>query len=77
MDKQIYQKALKEVYEVLNCSSAEVIKKLPIELIEYIMNNMDKKYNFEYDLKKKLTEQNLMEESKSILDKIYEEYLIK
>ena len=41
------------------------------------MNNMDKKYNFEYDLKKKLTELNLMEESKGILDKIYEEYLIK
>ena len=75
MENNIYRKALKEVYVILNSSTYDVIEKLPEELKEYIFGKMDTSYNYTIELGKPLLKQKMMPETKKILTKIYEQYL--
>ena len=75
MDNDIYRKALKEVYVILNSSTYDVVEKLPEELKEYIFDKMDDSYNYSIELGKPLLQQKMMPETKKILTKIYEQYL--
>ena len=75
MEDNIYRKALKEVYVILNSSTYDVIEKLPDELKEYIFSKMDDSYNYTIELGKPLLQQKMMAETKKILEKIYEQYL--
>lgn len=75
MDNNKYQKALKEVYVILNSSTYDVIEKLPEELKEYIFDKMDDSYIYTIELGKPLLKQKMMPETKKILTKIYEQYL--
>ncbi len=75
MDNDIYRKALKEVYVILNSSTYDVLEKIPEELKEYIFGKMDDSYNYTIELGKPLLLQKMMPETKKILTKIYEQYL--
>ena len=75
MENNIYRKALKEVYVILNSSTYDVVEKLPEEFKEYIFDKMDDSYNYTIELGKPLLKQKMMPETKKILTKIYEQYL--
>ena len=75
MDDIISRKSLKEVYVILNSSDNHIIQKIPDDLKQYIINNMDDNYNFEIDSNKSLNEQKLMDKTKNALANIYKKYL--
>lgn len=64
---------LKEVYVVLE--KLEILKKLPNKFVQFIIENKNDEYKFEYDNNKQLMEQNISEESKQILTLIYQDFL--
>lgn len=64
---------LKEVYVVLE--KLEILKKLPNKFVQFIIENKNDEYKFEYENNKKLMEQNISEESKQILTVIYQDFL--
>lgn len=72
VDKNFYNN-LEEVYIVLE--KLNLIKKLPKKFIDYIKENKNNEYQFEYEEGKELLEQKISEESKQILTIIYQDFL--
>lgn len=72
--ENVYKKALKEVYEFINILSDEERNKIPQIYISNIEKEMDASHQFVYDITKKLSEQNFMNESKAIIVDIYIKY---
>ena len=72
--ENVYKKALKEVYELINILSDEERNKIPQIYISNIEKEMDASHQFVYDITKKLSEQNFMNESKAIIVDIYIKY---
>ena len=68
-------KALKEVYIVLKVLGDEVKDKIPKNVLEFIEENMDKKYFFMLNDTVALEEQNLMEESLGIISLLWRDYI--
>jgi len=75
--KSHYKKAYSEVSAVINKLEKEDFDKIPKKFIKLIESKKDKKYVFNLSEDKKLTEQNLLEETKAILAVIYNLYLSK
>lgn len=71
VDKNFYNN-LEEVYIVLE--KLNLIKKLPQKFIDYIKENKNNEYQFEYEEGKELIEQKISEESKQILTIIYQDF---
>ena len=69
-------KRLVEVEYILKKLDDEYIKKIPQEIWDYIEENKDKNYIFNYDKNKTLVEQNLSIDTISILTYINMEYLL-
>lgn len=69
-------KRLVEVEYILKKLDDEYIKKIPLEIWNYIDENKDKNYIFNYDESKTLVEQNLNINTISILTYINMEYLL-
>ena len=69
-------KRLVEVEYILKKLDDEYIKKIPQEIWDYIEQNKDKDYIFNYDENKALVEQNLSIDTISILTYINTEYLL-
>lgn len=69
-------KRLVEVEYILKKLDDEYIKKIPQEIWDYIEENKDKNYIFNYDENKTLVEQNLSIDTISILTYINMEYLL-
>lgn len=69
-----FNKACKELYLCLKNIDDEMYKKIPTELLKVIIENMDDNYSFSYDEKKKIYEQNLLEETKNLIGYIYYNY---
>ena len=69
-------KRLVEVEYILKKLDDEYIKKIPQEIWDYIEENKDKNYIFNYDKNKTLVEQNLSIDTISILKYINMEYLV-
>ena len=61
--ENVYKKALKEVYELIKILSDEERNKIPPIYISNIEKEMDASHQFVYDITKKLSEQNFMNES--------------
>lgn len=70
-------KAFVQVKEVLKHLNKAEYNKIPIDFIELIDSNIDKKYTWSYDLTKSLEEQDLSENALEILAYINNEYLLK
>lgn len=75
MDKKNYGKAFKEVYMILKSIDDDVRKKIPIEFLTFIEENMDINYFFLLDQTIPLEEQTFMDETLGIISLIWRDYL--
>ena len=73
LDKN-YQKALKEVDEVLKYTDSNLLEKIPNKFINFIHENMDNSYIININPNVKLNEQILLPETENILTLIYLSY---
>lgn len=71
-----YNKRLVEVDEILKHLSKNDYEKIPKEIKDVIRENKDKEYQWKYDEKKKLKEQNVNDDTIAILSYINMEYLL-
>ena len=75
IEKNIYKKIYRELYEVIDILSENEKDKISTELIDNIRQNMDNEYSFKIDKNKSLLEQNLLPQTQAMLIKLYEKYL--
>lgn len=71
-----YNKRLVEVDEILKHLPKNDYEKIPKEIKDVIRENKDKEYQWKYDEKKKLKEQNVNDDTIAILSYINMEYLL-
>lgn len=76
MNTKEYAIVLSEAYTILNRLDKELYSKLPKDLIKFIKDNRDAESNFKYEPRKKLMEQNIKEETKSLISGIYLNYCV-
>lgn len=69
-----YNKAYKEVLEVLKYMSQEEREKIPQKMIQMFNEKMDQNHKFKYDESKKFAEQELLIETKAILSNLFRDY---
>ncbi len=69
-----YKKSCKEVIEILSCIPKEDYAKIPNEIIKVLENDKDENYNFEYDPRKTLDEQNVSKQAKTIIAIFFRDY---
>ena len=69
-----YAKAYKEIIEILKYIPEESVNKIPREMIEMFKTKQLVTYDFKIDTEKKFEEQELLEETKAILDNIFRDY---
>ncbi len=66
-----YAKAYKEIVEILKYVPEENVNKIPKEMRDMFEAEQLKTYNFQIDTEKTFEEQELLEETKAILDNIF------
>ena len=64
-------RAFQEVNEILNQLPLKTARKIPVSFLEMVEKNADTSYEFHYDAKKPLDEQNVSDEAKVILAILY------
>ncbi len=69
-----YQKAYKEILEILKYVPEESVKKIPQEMRDMFEKEQLKTYDFQIDTSKAFEEQELLEETKAILANIFRDY---
>ncbi len=69
-----YQKAYKEILEILKYVPEESVKKIPQEMRDMFEKEQLKTYDFQIDTNKTFEEQELLEETKAILANIFRDY---
>ncbi len=69
-----YQKAYKEILEILKYVPEESVKKIPQEMRDMFEKEQLKTYDFQIDTSKTFEEQELLEETKAILANIFRDY---
>ena len=69
-----YQKAYREVIEILNFVPKESVDKIPQTMIDTLKTKMDKNYDFKVDNNKSFEEQKLLDETKAIFANIFRDY---
>ena len=72
--ENVYYNAYTEIYEILSYMPINYIKKLPIELLNLFEQNRNKEYKYCIDIEKKINEQEMLIETKSILAVLYRDY---
>lgn len=71
-----YQKRLYEVNEILNYLPQEDYNKIPVDIIQFIQNNMEKDYYRSINKQKAFENQELNRDTIAILSYINTEYLL-
>lgn len=66
--------AYTEVLEIFKYMSKEDVNKIPPDLINYFVKNMDKSYIFNIDIAKSFEEQQLSEHAKIVLALLFRDY---
>ena len=69
--KNNFNKACKELYICLENIDNALLEKIPVQFLKLIIENMDSDYYFCYEYNKKIYEQNLLEETKSLMGYMY------
>lgn len=69
-----YQRAFKEVNEVLLHTDTELTNKIPLKFRKFLEENMDKEYNFHIQENLSLEKQEISKETENILALIYRTY---
>lgn len=64
-------RAFQEVNEILNQLPLKTARKIPVSFLKMVEENADTSYEFHYDAKKPLDEQNVSDEAKVILAILY------
>ena len=72
--EDIYEKAYKEVVEILKYVPQESVNKIPQEMREMFELNQSKTYKFEINPEKPFEAQELLEETKAIFANIFRDY---
>ena len=75
MNNSDYSKAFKEVYIILRFFGKEIIDKIPISMMNFIEENMDKNYIFFINEKIPIESQNFRNETLGIISLIYRDYI--
>lgn len=76
MNEQEMNDVAKEVSVILEYVEPEILKKIPSNIIEYLKNlSIESDKEFEFELGKKLNEQNILEESKDLMALIFYLYI--
>lgn len=75
IERTEFRKAYVELYEIIKKMSNKEIQKIPKEYIINIKNEMDRTYEFEFDDKKSILNQNFKVETKALLVELYERFL--
>ncbi len=70
-----YKKAFSEVYSIIDILEENLKNRIPNEIINMIMFNMDENFIFKYDKKKTIDKQNISNEAKSIIAFLYKKYI--
>lgn len=70
-----YSKACKEVLEILKSVKQEDLDKIPKREIEILKENASIEYEFSYDSKKDIKEQNVSKLAKAIIANFFIEYI--
>lgn len=70
-----YKCAYKEVYMIIENSDDDIKSKIPKDKIEFYKSHMDTGYEFELDLDKELSEQNLLYPTRCILANLFRDYI--
>lgn len=73
--KSLYACSYKEVMTILGCLSIEDLSKIPIEKLEFFLENMDDTYEYEIDNSKSFQEQEMMPITEAILANLFTDYL--
>lgn len=72
-------KDLSECAVEINCifenMSKDMLEKIPLKLQNFFKEIASKDYKFEYDISKKLAEQNIKDKTKGIIALIYKDYI--
>ena len=76
IDINLYKKSLVEVAEILKHLNKEEFRKIPVEVIKAIDENKDSNYSWQYDVSKKLEDQNMEEYTLPLLAYLNQEYLL-
>ena len=69
-----YEKAYKEVIELLKFFPKESVRKIPKEKLELYLRNMDRTYDYKVDITKSFDEQKMSEKTKAIFANIFRDY---
>ena len=72
--ENVYYNAYTEIYEILSYMPIDYIKKLPKELLLLFEQKRNKEYKYCVNTKKRLNEQEMLIETKSILAVLYRDY---
>lgn len=72
---ETYKKAFKEVYVILQYLDVTDYEKIPSDVKETIMENMDQKYEYHLDESLDFSKQTMMIETKAILFNFFRDYL--
>ena len=71
MIDDVYKNAFKEVYEILQNTDEELIKKVPEKFIDFLKNNMNNEYKTNINARIPINKQSILSESEEILSLIF------
>ena len=74
MIDDVYKNAFKEVYEILQNTDEELIKKVPEKFIDFLKNNMNNEYKTNINARIPINKQSILSESEEILSLIFRSY---
>lgn len=74
MIDDVYKNAFKEVYEILQNTDEELIKKVPEKFIDFLKNNMNNEYKTNINARIAINKQSILSESEEILSLIFRSY---
>lgn len=64
-----------EINRIFENMSKDMLEKIPLKLQNFFKEIASKDYKFEYDISKKLAEQNIKDKTKGIIALIYKDYI--
>ena len=73
--RSLYACSYKEVMTILSCLSIDNLSKIPMEKLEFFLENMDDSYEYKLDNTKTFQEQKMLPITEAILANLFEDYL--
>lgn len=74
MIAEVYRNSFKEVYDILENTDDELLKKIPTKFMNFIKDNMNENYKTNIQLNVDIDKQPLLKETEAVLSLIYRSY---